>query len=173
MWKTCIVDTNIAVSNLGRVKYINKNSEFPYFQNYSGCRMISVRKGRRDHKNYRVHRLVATAFLVQSENDSYVKHKDGNKLNNNILNLYWVQKSRSNKNFKRLFLQICGLTGRILNIFESWKEAAHSAGCSTGSISKCCSGKIPAVKGFKWERFKFERIVFSLFYVFGLFHEET
>ena len=43
-------------------------------------------------KSLRVHRLVAQAFLYNNdpENKIYVCHKDGNHLNNNIENLYWV-----------------------------------------------------------------------------------
>lgn len=41
-------------------------------------------------KQHRLHRLVAKTFLYNFDNKSTVKHKDGNKLNNNVNNLYWV-----------------------------------------------------------------------------------
>lgn len=40
-------------------------------------------------KNKFVHRLVAIAYLDNSEKKETVNHKDGNKLNNNIDNLEW------------------------------------------------------------------------------------
>ena len=41
-------------------------------------------------KQHRLHRLVAKTFLYDKDKRGIVKHKDGNKLNNNVKNLYWV-----------------------------------------------------------------------------------
>ena len=40
-------------------------------------------------KNFLVHRLVAHAFIPNTENKEIVKHRDGDNENNDVSNLYW------------------------------------------------------------------------------------
>lgn len=42
-----------------------------------------------DGKNYKIHRLVALAYIPNPENKPCVCHKDNNPLNNRVDNLYW------------------------------------------------------------------------------------
>lgn len=48
-------------------------------------------------KTYKLHRLVAQAFLDNPDNLPQVNHKDCNKLNNNISNLEWCTASQNTK----------------------------------------------------------------------------
>lgn len=46
-------------------------------------------------KNYQVHRLVAMAFIPNTQNKPQVNHKDTNKKNNKLSNLEWVTNSEN------------------------------------------------------------------------------
>lgn len=50
-------------------------------------------------RNYKVHRLVADAYIPNTnrEERDIVNHKDGNKTNNNVENLEWVNNSENRK----------------------------------------------------------------------------
>lgn len=97
------------VSNLGRVKSLNylghkkiqilKQSltgDNYYHTRY--YRVILYKNG--ISKNYRVHRLVAEAFIPNPDNLPYVNHKDYNTFNNNVNNLEWCT-PKYNSNHKR------------------------------------------------------------------------
>ena len=56
-------------------------------------------------KNLRVHRLVANAFLKNEYNLPIINHIDGNKLNNNILNLEFCNYSHNLKEAYRIGLR--------------------------------------------------------------------
>lgn len=52
--------------------------------NGKGYRRVRLRG-----KTFKVHRLVAEAFVPNPDNLPYVLHKDGNRENNNYTNLEW------------------------------------------------------------------------------------
>lgn len=90
------------VSNLGRIKSLQRwsgkkfyNREkilTPYINKKNGYAYIYLTKNNKG-KNIRVHRLVAKAFLDNSNNYSDVNHKDCNRTNNNVNNLEWCTRS--------------------------------------------------------------------------------
>lgn len=88
---------NYQVSNQGRIRsfinnYWNKR-EYPKIlkpckltKGYLGV-SLSIRKG--ESKTYRIHRLVAEAFIPNPNHLTQVNHIDENKENNNVSNLEW------------------------------------------------------------------------------------
>ena len=94
------------VSNYGRVRSLDrydnvgrsrKGSIMTVTDNGKGYRAISLSKnGAR--KTYKVHRLVAEAFIPNNDNLPQINHKDENRYNNHVDNLEWCS-SKYNNNY--------------------------------------------------------------------------
>lgn len=112
VWRDVVgYEDRFKVSNLGRVFSKATNRILKQFINESGYMVFSTKIGGRDgeHVCFRVHRLVAEAFLgppseeLQAVSDSTfykkvpVNHKDGNKQNNCADNLEWVTHSDNSR----------------------------------------------------------------------------
>lgn len=82
------------VSNLGNVrrKKSKRLREINYAQIYPTI-TLSINGL---HKTYRLHRIVAKAFLPKIEGKEHVNHKNGNKRDNRADNLEWVTQAENN-----------------------------------------------------------------------------
>ncbi len=56
------------------------------------------------NKNFFIHRLVAMAFLPNPNNYLEINHIDGNKLNNNSINIEWCSSSQNAKHSRKIGL---------------------------------------------------------------------
>lgn len=89
-WKEVEGHEEYFISNLGHVM---KNDLLLKQDINSGYNRITLwKEGTR--KNIYVHHLVAKAFIPNPNNYKYVKHRNGDKLNNEIDNLYWSDKHK-------------------------------------------------------------------------------
>ena len=101
------------VSNLGNVKSLPK---YTYSKGYPQLRKEKILKpaktgkhrnylavGLNDGKHYKVHRLVADAFIPNPNNYPQVNHKDENPLNNCVDNLEWCTNQYNTKYSARPF----------------------------------------------------------------------
>ena len=128
-------------------------------------------------KRYKVHRLVAKAFIPNPENLPVINHKDENPKNNVVENLEWCtqgynvhygtmiergRKKQLNREDKSKPLdKIDMTTGEILESFKSASEVErNNPQFKTSSVSRCCRGgqylngkwqTISDYKGFMWK----------------------
>jgi hypothetical protein len=95
------------VSNFGKVKsidrtYLDKNGKLynvegkimNFQDNGKGYKNINLYKDKKSKCLY-IHRLVADAFLPKIHGKNFVNHIDGDKSNNELSNLEWVNRSEN------------------------------------------------------------------------------
>lgn len=83
------------VSSLGRIRSCprryHKGFRIMTLQQHNGYCVIKLHhcSDRKQYKKFRVHQLVASAFLDNPEDKDYVNHKNKDRKNNSIANLEW------------------------------------------------------------------------------------
>jgi len=132
---------NYFVSSLGRYKN-NKGHiiDVKYSSGYKRIRIGEIK--------YLLHRLVAFTFIPNPYNKEQVNHKDGNKLNNSVVNLEWVT-NKENQIHKvntglykgRQKIIQYSLDMNIIQKFSSINEASRNLNICKNIISRNCKGK--------------------------------
>lgn len=88
----------LMVSNTGKVRSFLRNkvsgSDLAASEDQKGYMRIHMTLDR-ERVSYKVHRLVADAFIPNPEHKEQVNHIDGNKTNNAVENLEWVTNSEN------------------------------------------------------------------------------
>jgi len=184
-WRDVVgFEIKLQVSNYGRVKC----KGYTYWHPRSGdtrhkpqiYRQRPNKKGYMfvgfycEGKNYnlKVHRLVAKAFLINTNNYPAVNHKDENPSNNCVYNLEWCTTKYNNNygtiNARRRANRIERCTtrnvvlydyeGHILKEYQTIKDAGIDNGLPIQTVINCCKGITPTAKGlhfrFKEEKYK-------------------
>lgn len=167
----------IMVSSEGKVKSLgNGISTNPEFKN---DRILSQRKkpngyyqvkicfkGKYYHRS--VHRMIAKAFIDNSELKPEVNHINGLKQDNSVKNLEWVTSSENQIHAFKIGLQkaklssesVCSIKVKqlskdndLIKIWDSINQVKKELGFNSVGIIGCCKKKkkYKTAYGFKWE----------------------
>ena len=91
MWKECSVCDTYLISSDGEVKNKYTGKILKQKLDRNNHLLVHLSLGDRNTTKYfSVHRLVAEAYVPNPENLEFVKHKDGNYINNEFTNLEWT-----------------------------------------------------------------------------------
>lgn len=173
------------ISSFGNVKsldryIINKNGDKQYFpgkyltQGISDNYLKVILSKNNKQRTFRVHILVARAFIPNPENKPEVNHIDGNKKNNKVNNLEWNTRSEnefhayrnglakpSNKqkqavvkyakeNYSKKVVQY-SLNGEFIKEWNSMHDVWRELGIRPSYICRCCKGLRNQTYGYIWK----------------------
>lgn len=141
----------------------------PYKTN-KGYLQVSLRD-----KNFRIHRLVAMAFIPNPENKPQVNHIDGNKENNNIENLEWCTNSENHKHkcdnglnvvpkgpshylwgksgskhHMSKSVVLLSQDGQLITKYGGVREAGIKLNIDYTGIVRCCRNQLKSTKGYQF-----------------------
>ena len=169
-WKEIKGYPNYMVSNKGNVKSLNyrhtgREKMLKLSVNKRGYLDVKLCKNGK-HKNFRINRLVAEAFIPNPNDYPCVNHKNEIKDDNRVENLEWCD-AKYNNNFgtrkervaekqingkcSKPVLQIDKTTNKLIAEYPSLREVKRQLGINHTSISQCCNGKRNTAGGYKWQ----------------------
>ncbi|MEX0598199.1 MAG: NUMOD4 domain-containing protein [Candidatus Paceibacterota bacterium] len=147
----CVLD-KIKISKWGKVRIVE--GFILKQQTHNGYKTVSL-----NGKRFRVHRLVASAFLENPHNHPVVNHKDKIRDNNNVDNLEWCTYKYNNihagagKEFIKLRKKVFqyDLELNLIKEHVSIRQATLiNQNLNRYDISACCKGLKETYNGFIW-----------------------
>jgi len=155
------------VSNFGNVKsfcagkWHNKTMIRKLVPDKDGYMTVLLKK-QGSYRNFKVHRLVAQAFIPNPNNYPMVNHIDEIKSNNLVSNLEWCT-AKYNMCYNNKHQRVCKKVAmmdsknRVIKVFDSVNSAANSVGVTASHLSTVLSKRRARNKlagGYRWKFIK-------------------
>lgn len=164
------------VSNLGRVRsfprrgtHTNKIHILKPGINHKGYLQVGLVNKGKSH-SYKVHRLVADAFIQNLNRKEQVNHINGVKTDNRVENLEWCTNKENMKHAWKMGLRSkektyyhgkehCNsvsieqytLNGEFIKKWYCVRDVERTLGFDNRNLCACCRGKRPTAYGYKWK----------------------
>lgn len=145
------------ISEKGVIRNCRSNAVLKGNINSFGYRVVSlVRNGKK--KDFKLHRLLAIAFISNPYNYECVNHIDGNKENNSLDNLEWCTKNYNNRHAReqlsldyveRAIVQST-LSGKVVAVWRNANIAATVLNGSSVCILACCRKTAASAYNYQW-----------------------
>ena len=136
-----------AVTSCGKVWSYQSKKFLKPMVNGKGYLYVNLHKDN-EKKNYLIHRLVAMAYIPNTENLPQVDHIDGNKMHNYLNNLQWItNRDNVRKGRNKPILQF-DLDG---NFIREWECAYDVGKVAVKSINHCLKGRYKTAYGYVWK----------------------
>lgn len=139
----------------GNVIRKKDGKEVPQQKNKFGYMNVSLYKDGKQ-RQYKVHRLIAQAFILNPQNKEQVNHIDGDKTHNVVWNLEWVTSKENNVHASDIGLIRISQKVMIVEtgeVFNSLGSCARKISGNTGDISRCLHSRgTKTHKGYHFER---------------------
>lgn len=155
------------ISNFGRIKSYAQKSNGRIMDGYidkKGYKTIHLYDKPQHGKWYKIHRLVASAFIDNPDNLPQVNHKDEDKANNRVDNLEWCtndynghygtrakRAAESNRCCETTSKKVYSIDedGNV-EYFDSTCEAERQTGICHANICRTLKGKTKHAGGREW-----------------------
>lgn len=168
------------VSNLGNIKSLeriieNSGTRTGYYKikerilkprenkSRNGYYELSLRKDGKE-KRFKVHRLVACAFIENPYNKPEVNHIDGNKSNNYASNLEWTTSKENKEHAWNIGLNNSNHKKKPIKCnennmcFESVVQASKELNCDRRCIFRVLKGEVKNIKNMTFSYITYEEL---------------
>lgn len=123
----------------GNITNLRTNKYMKQYMNIFGYMNVRLTKNKKQ-KEYKVHRLIAEAFIPNPQHKKQVNHIDGNKANNVVWNLEWTTNKDNCIHAADTGLTKSGKKVRIIEtgeVFNSIGSCARKIEGNACNISRC------------------------------------